>query len=51
MMEGVAVAIIVGACILSSWTFGAVIAYILVAKNAQKHNTTNHKSGETNAND
>jgi hypothetical protein len=51
MMEGVAVAIIVGACILSSWTFGAVIAYILVAKNAQKTTQHNTKNGETNADD
>ena len=47
MLEGSAAVIIILAVLMGSWTFGAVLSWILVAKNAQKttqHNTKRDKN-------
>ena len=49
MMEGLAAAIIILAVLMGSWTFGAVISWILVAKNARIAKDTTQE-GEKNAN-
>ena len=48
MMEGLAAALIILAVIMGSWTFGAVISWILVAKNARIANI-DHKQESKDA--